>query len=420
MSDEEQSLIKSIVLMTDPDALREGKIPLPDVEEQQAFWTERDPLFLSPLNERLMEHCGRVAYANLRFTDSHRRLEGWETDKGELYIRYGKPQSRFVRAAEIRIPRFEAWDYGSFQVWFANPISSAWRFEGGRVGRVTLNQKKDLVERIREKFKDPYQWDKFRIPYQVGQFRGSDDKTRIEVYYGLSHERIATDDEGSGYVEFPSLKQGLFFFDASWDTVYSEVLEVSRLPRVYLAGVERHYALGSDRLSMTPGNYSVVFEAEDKTSRAIGSFRDLINVRSFAGTGLNISSLLLARRITEADGVEGRERFTILPNPMRRFDSGGKGALYFEIYNLKQDEFGRTNYEVTYQLRSLTEVGEVQDPVWETALTYQHDGSTALEPIHFELDLRTVPPGLWDARIMVKDLRTDATVTTGDSYRVLW
>ena len=39
MSDEEQSLIKSIVLMTEPEELRRGCVPLPDVEEQNAFWT---------------------------------------------------------------------------------------------------------------------------------------------------------------------------------------------------------------------------------------------------------------------------------------------------------------------------------------------------------------------------------------------
>lgn len=420
MSDEEQSLVKSIVLMTEPDDLRSGAVPLPDIEEQNVFWTERDPLFLSPLNERLMEHCGRVAYANLRFADAHRGLDGWETDKGELYIRYGKPKRRYVRTAEIRIPRFESWDYGAFQIWFANPISSAWRFEGGRIRRVTLNQKADLVERIQERFRDPFEWDRFRVPFQISQFRGQHGQTRLELYYGLSSQRLTIDDRGSGYVDFQALRQGLFLFDAAWDTVYTGVQEVPRLPSIHLKGVERSYALGSGEVSVAPGEYSVVGEAEDAVSRAIGSFRDRIYVRSFSGEGLNISSLLLARRITETDGPQGRDRFTVLPNPMRRFDSGGKGALYFEIYNLTQDDFGRTRYEVTYQLRSLTETGRVQDPRWSTALSYEHVGSTSWEPIYFDLDLDTVPPGLWDARIVVKDLQADRRVEAGETFRVLW
>ena len=126
-------------------------------------------------------------------------------------------------------------------------------------------ESKDLVERINEKFRDPYQWDKFRVPFQIGQFRESGGKTRLEVYYGLSHQRLAIDKKGSGYVEFPSLKQGLFFFDALWDTVYSEVVDIRRLPRVHLN--KRDYALGSDRLSMIPDVYSVVLEAEDEESR---------------------------------------------------------------------------------------------------------------------------------------------------------
>tara|TARA_B100000700_G_scaffold329086_1_gene449231 strand:+ start:2134 stop:2451 length:318 start_codon:yes stop_codon:yes gene_type:complete len=105
---------------------------------------------------------------------------------------------------------------------------------------------------------------------------------------------------------------------------------------------------------------------------------------------------------------------------MRRFDSGGRGALHFEVYNLGQDEFGQMNYEVTYQLRSLTDTGGVQDPRWTIALTYRHVGSTDWEPIYFDLDLSTVPPGLWDARILVTDLRAEQTVEAGETFRVLW
>lgn len=420
MPEAEQQLVKSIVLMAETGAISSGDIPLPDVDEQAAFWTERDPLFLSPLNERLMEHCGRVAYANLRFGDAHRGLDGWQTDKGELYIRYGRPKRRTIRTAEIRIPRFESWDYGGFQVWFANPISSAWRFEGGRIRRVTVSRKADLIERIHERYRDPYQWDRFRVPFQIAQFRGREGRSRLEIYYGLSNRRLSIEDTGSGYTDFEALTQGLFLFDAAWDTVFSEVTDVARLPRVALKGIERDYAVGSGALSVDPGTYSVVMETEDGVSRAIGSFRDLFNVRSFSEDALSISSLLLARRITEEEEGNGRDRFHILPNPMRRFDSGGRGALYFEVYNLAQDDFGRTDYEVTYQLRSLTEAGEVADPQWTSALTYKHTGSTDWEPIYFDLDLSTVPPGLWDARILVTDLRAEETVEAGETFRVLW
>ncbi|MBS10622.1 MAG: hypothetical protein CME19_03335 [Gemmatimonadetes bacterium] len=78
------------------------------------------------------------------------------------------------------------------------------------------------------------------------------------------------------------------------------------------------------------------------------------------------------------------------------------------------------NYEVTYQLRSLTETGGVQDPRWTIALTYRHVESTDWEPIYFDLDLSTVPPGLWDARILVTDLRAEQTVEAGETFRVLW
>ncbi len=161
---------------------------------------------------------------------------GWETDKGELYIRYGRHKSRFGRTAEIRIPHFESWDYGNFQVWFANPISSAWRFEGRRIQRIKINQKRDLIERIQEKFKDPYEWDRFRAPFQVSQFRGIDGQNRFEVYYSLSSQRPTLDARGSGYADFQSLRQGLFTFNTAWGPLYSIVVEVDRPPSVRLEG----------------------------------------------------------------------------------------------------------------------------------------------------------------------------------------
>ena len=63
-------------------------------EEREAFienfWLRRNPNPDSPENEFREEHYRRIAYANEHFAAGK---PGWKTDRGHMYIAYGKPDS---------------------------------------------------------------------------------------------------------------------------------------------------------------------------------------------------------------------------------------------------------------------------------------------------------------------------------------
>ena len=63
-------------------------------EEREAFienfWLRRNPNPESPENEFREEHYRRIAYANEHFAAGK---PGWKTDRGHMYIAYGKPDS---------------------------------------------------------------------------------------------------------------------------------------------------------------------------------------------------------------------------------------------------------------------------------------------------------------------------------------
>ena len=61
-------------------------------EYERILWSKSDPLFLIPENERRLEHVARVTYAELAFGDPERRLPGWSSDRGQVFIRYGEPE----------------------------------------------------------------------------------------------------------------------------------------------------------------------------------------------------------------------------------------------------------------------------------------------------------------------------------------
>src|SRR6266404_6482465 len=62
-----------------------------DEEREQfieQFWLRRDPTPDTVDNEFKEEHYARIAYANEHFAAG---IPGWKTDRGRMYIMYGKP-----------------------------------------------------------------------------------------------------------------------------------------------------------------------------------------------------------------------------------------------------------------------------------------------------------------------------------------
>lgn len=443
--DERQQRFMTSVLLVASTGEASADSTLPDVEAVRRFWTGRDPLFLTPLNERMMEHCSRVAYANLRFADPVRGLEGWETDMGQVYIRYGEPKRRRTTPAEIvtgveqplwyqdylaerarqfgTVPfeeakRTEMWDYGEFRIYFVNPRRDYWRYEIAFRYRIPLGLE-TLTELVPDAFEDPYSWIRYDASHQVGQFRGDDGKTRLEMTYALPLERLATEPVRKG-IKRVDVNQGLFLFDASWDTLKSDVQKVEMMPWVQYDAAREGFLFASERLNLEPGRYFLAAEAQDVKTGSVGAFRQPLEVRDFSGDSLQVSSLLLARRVVERQNAPfGRDRFLILPNPLGRCERDGQAAFYFEVYNLSRNEFGATHYEVTYQVQVEPD-DESEEPEWSTAVSYTREGSTDWEPNYLSLDLADIMPGPRSFRVVVRDLLAGTEASAGTEFRIMW
>ncbi len=57
----------------------------------EEFWQRRDPTPETPENEFKEEHYRRIAYSDMHF--GWAKVQGWETDRGRIYIFYGPPDS---------------------------------------------------------------------------------------------------------------------------------------------------------------------------------------------------------------------------------------------------------------------------------------------------------------------------------------
>ena len=78
ITDEELSAFKKLATNAERDQFIES------------FWQRRDPTPDTEENEYKEEHYRRIAYANEHFAAG---IPGWRTDRGRMYIMYGKPDS---------------------------------------------------------------------------------------------------------------------------------------------------------------------------------------------------------------------------------------------------------------------------------------------------------------------------------------
>ncbi|QYO68168.1 GWxTD domain-containing protein [Leptolyngbya sp. 7M] len=84
------------------------------------FWRRRDPNPDTEENEYREEYYERIAYANERFTSG---IPGWKTDRGRIYIAWGKPDSIESHPAGGSYDR-PSWEGGGttstypFEIWF--------------------------------------------------------------------------------------------------------------------------------------------------------------------------------------------------------------------------------------------------------------------------------------------------------------
>ena len=77
------------------------------------FWERRDPSPGTVENEMKREYLRRAEYADQAFSTG--RKEGWQTDRGRVYIIYGPPDEYDRHAADMAMKPYEIWFYHELQ-----------------------------------------------------------------------------------------------------------------------------------------------------------------------------------------------------------------------------------------------------------------------------------------------------------------
>ena len=93
----------------DLSAIRSAATQEERIERFQAFWDKRDPTPGTRRNERMEEYYFRVSSANERY--GRFNFRGWDTDRGEVFIRFGEPDFVETHTFNYAADPYEVWFY---------------------------------------------------------------------------------------------------------------------------------------------------------------------------------------------------------------------------------------------------------------------------------------------------------------------
>ena len=368
MSLEERELLESIDLLVPQEdhASRDMTRTIDKLLKSEMFWKRQDPLYLSDFNERKMAHFGRMAYANLRFRRFSDDVEGWRTDMGKTYIKFGRYRRRktfFFSVGNDPYRAFhrmmETWYYETFKIEYCGNGSDRWSLCGGfEIGQRGSRYYPGYFDeashhtfrKTAQRFVDPYLNRKYTLPYQIATFE-EQNRMRVELSYMIPKNQLTENPETSKV----SFWDGVFFFDQQWSDMYNyRKFKTLTLPKPQPAqnAAAQHrndHLLISRTVPVRQSSYHFSIEFMDQTSGLIGVARD---EKPFVyNQDFHLSDLLVGSDIQAKQALpESRDDLLITPNPVRTFSPSESVFIYLELYDLQHNDFGSTQYEISYTI----------------------------------------------------------------------
>ncbi|MEP0548245.1 MAG: GWxTD domain-containing protein [Rhodothermales bacterium] len=473
MSAEERADFDDLTLiLNDDDQQRYAEDP---VGFASRFWTSQNPRYLTPFNERKLEHYARLVHADLLYAAPEIDLRGWHTQRGRLLVRYGPPLSDVtmtgdfgevitgfglnVAAQEVESGRqfgerfdmadrsnlFNVWDYGDFKFVFEDPLRNgeyrlysppADFFADVSAGFV---EKMDYEMIARETFREtPERYEyrppgrDVRIPYVVTTFKGEGGQADLYVHYGIPLGESA---DLSGDLVPLTVKTGAFLINDDRDITVERRRTLYGLKTSQVVSFEEA-TLWTDTQPMTaaPGPATVSVEFETAGGGAEAAQRRTVDVPDFGGDRLAVSDLMLAYQVEEdfeagENGVSGgrvrRGDVIIQPAPWSVFSNEQPIYLYFETYNLDENAEGQNQYAVEVTLKpkdTSSGIAKLAKNIFGgddggVSVEFEAGGTGPDDATYTILDAAGQEPGLYTLTLRVRDTLTGRTAErTSDLY----
>ncbi|NND70574.1 MAG: tetratricopeptide repeat protein [Rhodothermales bacterium] len=430
------------------------------------FWASKDPRFLTSYNERKIEHYSRLVYADLLYGSPQLNRRGWETERGQILVRYGPPNVEVTifphSALQINAKpttyagsvegegggrsidsnsRFEElntyniWDYGDFKFVFEDPFRTGeYRLYSPRadlLGAGALPWQNDYTiiakETIRET-PERYEYEapgrQIELPYVVNTFKGKDGASDVYVHYGVP---VGDYDVSKDNIEVTA-KEGAFIISDSHDILAEKRRTIYGLRTAQIVRFdEANLWVNTQAFSTSPGKRDVSVEFELGAGTTVAVQRRTIDVPGFEEDRLSMSDMMLGYAIEEtpdgkplAAGEVVRKGLSINPAPWSVFAVDQPIYLYFEVYGLSPDPTGSREYKVEAILSKKDERSGIAKAIGGifrrgdrgVSLTLPFTSQSPDDGQYLILDAENQEPGLYSLTLKVSDTISRKSVDT--------
>ncbi|MEQ1690103.1 MAG: GWxTD domain-containing protein [Gemmatimonas sp.] len=310
-----------------------------------AFWEAADPMLSTPQNEARLEFLARMAYADLRFTDSDTRQVGWRTDRGLIIARYGEPP---VIATFAPTSDADAKDAVGrvITVWYYPRTEVEFVFTGPPAMNVAFfaGNHRGFAEEQRQEA--PFLLDNLTmalsvdtVPIQVARFRGdTPGKAQLMIAASIPTERLyAAAEIDRGALE-TSVRLGP-----------PAALKLTRLDTmaVTLPTTRRRSRVWVDTVA-AGANLRLRVEVRDAAlMNAMGRAQSDLTMLITDTTKLSSSDMVVADRLPSPGTTVGRwNAIGLVPRGDLMLAQRDTFSVYWENYGLRPDADGRVKYEV--------------------------------------------------------------------------
>jgi GWxTD domain-containing protein len=404
------------------------------------FWRSNDPLYLTEYNERLLEHYSRVAFSNLRFSVEDQNVLGWQSDRGEIVIRYGEPINRIRFRPYINsggktalMLKTDVWFYRDKVFGFSDDyFTGNYRFSSPKWRGATFSQfpydtntyAQDLRRLNPEDYIPKFKGPSFDVPYHLVQFKDLDNnnnnKTQLYVNYAM---------DISGKFEFNNKyklehKCGLFLLDLESKKQAEQIDEITYLSsdgELKFNDYEKYW-VNSMLIESKPDTAIIAFEIIRNEDDAVSSNHFEYHIKEFSNYELAVSNILLATDVTSSSSTKGaivRRNHKISPNPTQIFTTENNIYIYYEAYNLKLDDKNRANFEQRITMKNAEESSVVEDIFASIGNLFSGSGtddqitlSTNYQSfeknaqVYLQIDMNTYIPGDYIINVTIEDKLT--------------
>jgi GWxTD domain-containing protein len=381
------------------------------------YWQFADPMWSRMGNESRIEFWARLAYAELRWTVDELHVHGADTDRGDVYVRYGPPDIVAAVGPDPSQGVGEVswvWVYRSGLMFAFNGTAG---FATARTPTSDLSATEALIQN------QPVRWDNLAsmrvdsMPTQIARFRAAGDS--VDLYLAAQPPV----DSIRKYSDVGAVKSFVYFLNAAGQKLFEDSTVIATkkgssawtrrvAPSTYVYRVET-----STESSTRGGRATIIFPAVDT---------------SFTLKGPGLSDLLFATNAAPKSGRATKRWSDLDIAPTAgAVERSGQLALVWEAYELGAKD-GNASYQVSITLQrnrsaagkfaasivgALAGVANIATQDDRISITF--DRAVPHAPAladHIEIALGETPRGNYTATLQLTDRVTGKVLTRTRSF----